>query len=132
MILRHPYQPFMLRQQYLRIVNEWKRTCSRVKRGTTLSHSLLNENPGSHGFCISSQGCADSTEENPALTPRISRRASLVRARAFSRMNNQEQRRFIAQTFQRVDAQELVSIFKAVYGHPADKGRPRSQGRTRT
>jgi len=94
----------------------------------TLNHSQLMENPSSNEIGVSRQNHADSTPTNPPETSRIYARASLVRARAFCRMSNQEQRRFIAHRFQQLDPQELVNIFRALYGHPADKGRPRSKG----
>ena len=73
---------------------------------------------------FSSQSCTDETKESRVKTPRTSGRTSLLRARTFARMNNQEQRSFIAQRFERVDAQELTNIFRAIYGRPADKGKP--------
>jgi len=81
---------------------------------------------------ISFRDCTHETKENRVSTSRKSGRASLVRARAFARMNNQQQRRFLAERFQLIDAQELVGIFKALYGRPADKGRPRSKDMRRS
>jgi hypothetical protein len=56
---------------------------------------------------------------------KIPSRLHLVRARAFSVMNNEEQRKFVAQKFSRLCAAELVDIVNAIYGRPYDKGRPR-------
>ena len=108
------------------MLNEWKWTCFQVERGTTLN-SPLNVDLSSLELGISSEDCTDHTKENQVSTPRKSPRASVVRARVFSHMNNQEQRSFLAQRFKVMDVQELVNIFKAVYGRPADKGRPRSE-----
>jgi hypothetical protein len=56
---------------------------------------------------------------------KIPNRVQLVRARAFSMMNNEEQRKFVAQRFSRLCVAELVDIVNAIYGRPYDKGRPR-------
>jgi hypothetical protein len=56
---------------------------------------------------------------------KIPNRRQLVRARAFSLMNNEEQRRFVARRFSGLCVAELVDIVNAIYGRPHDKGRPR-------
>jgi hypothetical protein len=56
---------------------------------------------------------------------KIPNRVHLVRARAFSIMNNEEQRQFVAQRFSGLCVAELVDIVNAIYGRPHDKGRPR-------
>ena len=76
---------------------------------------------------IPSQDLSKHEKEARVVTPRKSARSSFVRAQAFCRMNKEEQLSFIAQRFQQLDSQELINIFKAVYGRPADKGRPRSR-----
>jgi hypothetical protein len=85
----------------------------------------MNENLENHELAISSQDFSYQRRETRLGTPRASSRASLLRGRAFSRMNNEEQREFLAQRFLLIDVQELAAIVKAVYGSPADKGRPR-------
>lgn len=57
---------------------------------------------------------------------KVPNRLYLVRARAFSMMNNEEQRKFVAQRFSRLCVAELVDIVNAIYGRPHDKGRPRA------
>ncbi|HWC17428.1 MAG TPA: hypothetical protein VG498_10445 [Terriglobales bacterium] len=49
-----------------------------------------------------------------------------LRARAFSNMTAEQQKNFIRRRFVDIDAAELVNIVRAIYGHPDDKGRPRS------
>ena len=48
-----------------------------------------------------------------------------LRARAFPKMTAEEQKEFIRRRFGEIDPAELVTIVKAIYGHPDDKGRPR-------
>ena len=55
----------------------------------------------------------------------ISADADFQQARAFSQMTSKEQKQFIQRRFANVESAELISIVKAIYGHPHDKGRPR-------
>lgn len=45
---------------------------------------------------------------------------------AFSKMNSKEQRNFIQRRLENIDPTELAGIVRAIYGHPHDKGRKRS------
>ena len=94
------------------------------KAGDSMNHSIVTGNLIAHNIGISSQRLADRPRAQAAMR-RTPNRASLVRARAFSRMSNEQQRNFLAQRFQVVDPQELITIVKSIYGRPADKGRPR-------
>ena len=49
-----------------------------------------------------------------------------LRARAFPNMTAEQQKNFIRSRFVEIDAAELLNIVRAIYGHPDDKGRPRS------
>ena len=49
----------------------------------------------------------------------------LPHARTFSTMTSEEQKGIIERRFADIDPAELVTIVKAIYGHPHDKGRPR-------
>ena len=86
-----------------------------------MSQSSLIGNLDPDELCVSSPESAKEEEERP---PRRSSQASFVRARAFSRMNKEEQRSFISLRFQQLDAQELAGIFKAIYGRPPTKEGP--------
>lgn len=91
-----------------------------------MNHSTLNGNLIAHNIGISSQKFTDGPRSQVGMR-RTSNRASLVRAGAFSRMSNEQQRNFIAQRLQIVDPQEMVTIVKSIYGRPADIGRPRGK-----
>jgi len=54
-----------------------------------------------------------------------------LRSFAFSKMSSQEQKNFIERRFGNMDPTELLSMVKAIYGHPHDKGRPKVQSRPR-
>ena len=58
--------------------------------------------------------------------PHTSRPPDFLRLFAFSKMSSDEQRHFIQRRLETIDSTELVNILKAIYGHPHDKGRPRS------
>ena len=90
-----------------------------------MNDSPVDQNLGKRKLAISSRDFSDRRTETRVVTPRTSSRASLLRARAFSRMSNQEQRELLEQKFLLIDVQELAAILKAIYGHPTDKGRPR-------
>jgi hypothetical protein len=57
--------------------------------------------------------------------PQISAKRGFPPVRAFSKMTGKQQAKFIQKKFAAMDPAELVSVVRAIYGHPHDKGRPR-------
>jgi len=49
-----------------------------------------------------------------------------LRARVFLAMSREGQLKFIAERLKQVDTAELVNLVSAIFGHPHDKGRPRT------
>ena len=93
-----------------------------------MSHSALTGTLHAHELCTGSCESSEETTGHAGITARKSARVTILRAKAFCRMNTEEQRSFIALRFQELDIQDLVTIVRAVYGRPADKGRPRTEG----